>query len=205
MPLPVTPRRALLRLLVSRAKLRLRGLRFHERDASEIDPARLELIDVSRSVAVGMSVVDVIRGSDYQTRSLLLALGAGEPFRVALALGWEAVHSSCGGRPSRRRTARLISTSKALAERVGHPHALGMARLSSGAAAYLEEHFSAGLEELDQAEAILREQCTGVIWELDTARIFRPLGALLPGPALRAEQPLRPPLPRGPRARRPLP
>ena len=38
MPLPVTPRRALLRLLVSRAKLRLRGLRFRERDASRGRP-----------------------------------------------------------------------------------------------------------------------------------------------------------------------
>ena len=172
MPLPGTPRRALLRLLVSRARLMLRGLGFHERDASAIDPQRLELIDVSRSVAVGISVVDVIRGSDYQTRSLLLALEAGEPLRVALALGWEAVHSACGGRISRQRTSRLIATSEALATRVGHPHALGMARLSSGAASYLEGHFLVGLERLDQAEAILREQCTGVIWELDTARIF---------------------------------
>jgi tetratricopeptide (TPR) repeat protein len=172
MPLPDTPRRALLRLLLSRARLRLRGLHFRERDASEIDPRRLELIDVSRSVAVGISVVDVIRGSDYQTRSLLLALEAGEPFRIVLALGWEAVHSACDGRASRRRTSRLIATSEALAERVDHPHALGMARLSSGAARYLEGHFRVGLERLDRAEAILREQCTGVIWELDTARIF---------------------------------
>jgi hypothetical protein len=47
-----------------------------------------------------------------------------------------------------------------------------MARLSSGAAHYLEGRFRVGLERLDQAEAILREQCTGVNWELDTARIF---------------------------------
>ena len=74
MPLPGTPRKALMRLLQSRTTLRLRGLRFRERDASQVDPARLELIDISRSVAVGISVVDVIRGSDYQTRSLLQAL-----------------------------------------------------------------------------------------------------------------------------------
>ena len=89
-----------------------------------------------------------------------------------LALGWEAVHSSCQGRASRRRTARLIAAAESLATRVGHPHALGMARMSSGAARYLEGNFRAGLEHLDQAEEILREQCTGVIWELDTTRLF---------------------------------
>ena len=64
--------------------LRLRGLGFRPRDAREIEPRQLELVDISRSVAVGISVVDVIRGSDYQTRSLLLALKAGEPSRILL-------------------------------------------------------------------------------------------------------------------------
>ncbi|MBV8077052.1 MAG: hypothetical protein JO284_11670, partial [Planctomycetaceae bacterium] len=172
MPLPSTPRHALLCLLFSRARLRLRGLGFRERDAAQIAPEQLELVDIVRSVAVGISVVDVIRGSDYQTRSLLLALRAGEPFRIALALGWEAVHSACQGRPTRRRTARLITAAEALAQRLGHPHALGMASLSAGAAEYLEGRYRTCLERVDRAEAIFREQCIGVVWELDTARIF---------------------------------
>lgn len=172
MRLPRTPRRALLRLLTSRARLRLRGLGFLERNAERVAAADLELIDVSRSVAVGISVVDVIRGSDYQTRNLLLALRAGEPYRIALALGWEAVHSACQGRPSHRRTAQLSASADALAQRIGHPHAVGMATLSSGAAGYLEGRFLNGLDLLNRAETILHEQCTGVIWELDTARIF---------------------------------
>ncbi|MBV8555558.1 MAG: hypothetical protein JO116_08330, partial [Planctomycetaceae bacterium] len=133
---------------------------------------QLELVDIARSVAVGISVVDVIRGSDYQTRSLLLALRAGEPFRIALALGWEAVHSACQGRPTRRRTARLVTAAEAMAQRLGHPHALGMVSLSAGAAEFLEGRYRTGLERVDRAEAILREQCIGVGWELDSARIF---------------------------------
>jgi tetratricopeptide (TPR) repeat protein len=170
--LPPTPRRALMRLLFSRARLRLRGLRFRERAADQVPAEQLELIDISRSVAVGISVVDVIRGADYQTRSLLLALEAGEPFRIALALGWEAVHVACQGRPTWRRTERLVAEANTLAQRLGHPHALGMASLSAGAAEFLIGRYRPGLERLDQAEAIFRERCTGVIWELDTARIF---------------------------------
>ena len=170
--LPRTPRRAFLKLLLSRARLRLRGLKFRERAAGDVPGEQLELIDIYRSVAVGISIVDVIRGADYQTRSLLLALDAGEPLRIALALGWEAVHVACQGRPAWRRTERLVAAADGLANRLGHPHALGMAGLSSGAAQFLIGRYSAGLELLDRAEAVFRERCTGVIWELDTTRIF---------------------------------
>ena len=170
--LPRTPRRALLRLLLSRARLRLRGLRFRERSAAEVPAEKLELIDISRSVAVGISIVDVIRGADYQTRSLLLALEAGEPLRIALALGWEAVHVACQGRPVWRRTERLVAAAGTLADRLGHPHALGMASLSAGAAEFLIGRYRRALEFVDRAEAIFRDRCTGVIWELDTTRIF---------------------------------
>ncbi|MFI5457644.1 MAG: serine/threonine-protein kinase PknK [Isosphaerales bacterium] len=170
--LPPTPRRALFRLLLSRARLRLRGLGYRERAPAQVPGEKLELIDISRSVAVGISVVDVIRGADYQTRSLLLALQAGEPLRIALALGWEAVHVACQGRPAWRRTERLVAAAGSLANRLGHPHALGMASLSAGAAEFLIGRYRSGLELLNNAEAIFRERCTGVIWELDTARIF---------------------------------
>jgi hypothetical protein len=170
--LPPTPRRALLRLLLSRARLRLRGLKFRECAATEVPQEKLELIDISRSVAVGISIVDVIRGADYQTRSLLLALEAGEPLRVALALGWEAVHVACEGRPAWRRTQGLVAAARRLADRIGHPHALGMASLAAGAAEFLVGQYRAGLAFFNEAETIFRDRCTGVIWELDTTRIF---------------------------------
>jgi len=170
--LPRTPRHAFWRLLASRTRLRFRGLKFRERAPEEVPREKLELIDIYRSVAVGISIVDVIRGADYQTRSLLLALEAGEPLRIALALGWEAVHVACEGRPAWRRTERLVAAAGGLAERLGHPHALGMASLSAGAAEFLIGRYRTGLEVLNRAEAVFRDRCTGVIWELDTARIF---------------------------------
>ena len=165
---------------------------------------KLELIDIFRSVAVGISIVDVIRGADYQTRSLLLALEAGEPLRIALALGWEAVHVACQGRPTWRRTERLVAAAGSLADRIGHPHALGMASLSAGAAEFLIGRYHSAIELLNRAEAIFRDRCTGVIWELDTARIFGLWSLFYLGRLAELREPLPGDLPRGARARRPL-
>jgi hypothetical protein len=132
----------------------------------------LDRVDIARAIAVGLSVVDWICGSSFQPRSLLLALRAGEPLRVALALSWEGVISACEGRPSSRRTARLSTAAESLAKRLDHPHALGMVKLARGASEFLTGRFVPGLEYSDSAEVILREYGIGVTWELGRAQIF---------------------------------
>ena len=169
---PSGPTQSLRMLLVERMLLRLRGIGFKERPGDSIDAAVLARIDASRSVAIGVSVVDVIQGSYFQTKSLNLALKAGEPARVALALSWEGVHSACQGKPARRRTERLIAASAALAERIGDRHVTGMAKLSEGCAHYLEGRNREGMERLDRAAEMLLGGGADVVWELDTARIF---------------------------------
>jgi hypothetical protein len=66
----------------------------------------------------------------------------------------------------------LIQAADRLSQKIGHPHAIGMATLSAGCVEFLEGRFRPALELLDRAATILREHCTGVIWELDTAHIF---------------------------------
>ncbi len=167
-----TPRRALFSLLLRRAQLRLRGLNFQERDSSQTSAAELTRIDVCWSAAVGLSIVDTIRGADFQARNLLLSLAAGEPYRVARALAWEAAHMCVQGGPARQRTARLIDAADALARRIDHPHAMGLVMLCRGIAGYMEGRWKDGRQFSEQAEAIFRDRCTGVAWELDTAHSF---------------------------------
>src|SRR4030095_1787569 len=90
-------RRALLSLVLRRLQIRLRGFNFTERKASEIPEAELFRIDICWAVAAGLGAVDLIRGADFQSRHLLLALGAGEPFRAARALAFEAAQSGSRG------------------------------------------------------------------------------------------------------------
>src|SRR5262249_52979075 len=137
MDLPRTPGSALLSWLWHRTRVRLRGLGFRPRDVNQIAAADLTRIDVCWSVAVGLSNVDWVRGADYQTRALLLALNAGEPERIARALAVEAAHAATGGVHAAARSAKLLERASALSEGADHPYANGMLALSRGVSAYL--------------------------------------------------------------------
>lgn len=172
MTLPSTPRRALISFLIRRVRLWFRGLGFRKRDSSEVAAADLTRIDVCWSAAAGLSVVDTIRGADFQTRGLLLALRAGEPFRVARSLAMEAAQAAMPGVSAKRRTARLLAQAASLAEQCDNPHALGLVTLARGVSAYLEGRWRDAQVSSDAGEAILRSQCQGVAWEIDTAHAF---------------------------------
>src|SRR5262249_33024925 len=124
------------------------------------------------SATAGLSMFDVVAGADFQTRNLLLALRAGEPYRVVRALAWQAAHTSNLGAAAWPRAARLLQAARAPAQRVRHPHALGITMLSAGVADFTRGHWATAAGQLEEAEKILREQCTGVAWELGTAHTF---------------------------------
>jgi hypothetical protein len=170
--LPATPRRALVSLLWSRLRLRLRGLGFRERDASQIAAEELSRADVSWSVAAGLAIIDNVRSADFQSRNLLEALRNGEPRRIARALAIEAGHSAIGASTSERRTRRLLDASAALALRLGDPYALGLQTVVSAMAALLGGRWRDSRRLCDEGDALLRSRCTGVAWEIDTAQMF---------------------------------
>ncbi len=172
MSLPRTPLQSLVSLLWRRLRLRIRRLGFRERNITEIAPAELTRIDVCWSAGVGLSVVDTIRGADFQARGLLLALDAGEPSRIARSLAMEVAHRASTGGPNEKTGAQLLRMADDLARRVNDPYAIAMVTLARGVAAYLEGHWCEAQKNCDRAETIFRDQCTGVAWELDTANAF---------------------------------
>jgi len=161
-----TPRRALVSRFLKGIRLRLRGIGFRERAPAELAPGDLACIDVCWSVAMGLSLVDPIRGADFSTRHLLLALRAGEPYRVARALALEAGHGASAGARARERTERLLAAAGTIARRLDHPHALALVQLMGGIAAFLEGRWRSAQGLLDEADATLRDRCAGVAWEL---------------------------------------
>jgi hypothetical protein len=171
-PLPRTRTRALVSLMWGKARLRLRGIAFRERAESTLSADERRRLDVTWSVACGLTLIDTIRGADFQTRNLLLALKIGEPYRIARALAWEATHLAMEGVGSRQRALRFLEAADQIAARLDNAHAAGMAVMSRGVAAFFLGDLNEAAAVCDRAAVLFTERCTGAAWELDTCHAF---------------------------------
>jgi hypothetical protein len=111
-------------------------------------------------------------GSSFQAMHLVQALKAGEPRRVALGLAVEAGHLATQGGAALKRSFDYIRLAENLAEEAGDPHLVGMTTAISAVPEFGMGRWQECVERSERAETILREQCTGVTWEIDTAQIF---------------------------------
>jgi hypothetical protein len=168
-----TPRRAVLSFLAGRARIKLRGLDFVERPATALPRELLTRIDTGWTLATGLGMIDTIRGADLQNRHLLLALDAGEPYRVTRALILEAAYTSTAGLGAQDRAVAVERRARALAERIGNPHAIGFAALCRALIAFEMGRWRDCVNACDESDATLTERCTNVWWERATLQVFR--------------------------------
>ncbi len=169
---PTTPRRALIAFLLTRTRLRLRGMNFKEKDASQLSPERLRQIDACWGAAGGFAVVDPLLGAALQGRHLELALAAGEPYRVSRALSLEAGYLYALAPGRRPFGSQVLARAREMAERLGHPHALAMATGAAGIVAQHSGRWRESLELMDAADAIFRDGCPGTPWERAMCELF---------------------------------
>jgi serine/threonine protein kinase len=170
MRVPATPLVGFLQLLLWRLVLRVRGVRFRERDQTQIALRDLTRIDVCSSAALGLGLIDTIRAAALQSRHILLALRAGEPMRVARALAFESINLATGGRATWRRTQALTARAGALAERTGRPEVIALATFSAGFVHYMNGKFRRAFELLDRSHRMMRTECQGMSFEMVTAQ-----------------------------------
>ncbi len=180
--IPKTPTGALVSLLFNRLRLRLRGLGFTERKAAEVPAELLDRIDTLWSVTMGLGLFDFIRSADFQARALLLALEAGEPYRLVRSLAHEMVlRAASSGSKDITAARRLQATTMALAERFGQPEAQGRAYIGAGIAALVAGRWRSSIEWLEKADDLFRTRCTGVTYEIHTAQLFEFMARIILG------------------------
>lgn len=158
---------AFVSLLGNRAKLLLRGLGFEQRE--HVPAATLERIDVAFAASSGLAMFDVVRAADFGARHLLLALDAGEPIRICRALAVEASGRAAVETRGRSGIELLVRTAESLATRSNDPHAIALAKLAAGLVRVFSGEWRAAQATLDTAEALIRERCRGLHWELANA------------------------------------
>jgi serine/threonine protein kinase/tetratricopeptide (TPR) repeat protein len=172
MRLPTTRLATLLSFLFWVLVVRLRGTSFRARTADEIPPADLVRIDACWSAALGLSISDSIRGASFAYRSLILALRAGEVYRVtralALCTGYAATIASRRGWPY---VESLGARSHDLARECGFSQAQAWADSGWGTACYVSGRFREAVEHLRKAEAVWRES-PGASREADAVKLF---------------------------------
>lgn len=188
--LPKIAGRIPLNLLWARLQLRLHGLRWKETPAETVPRHVLLKLDTVGAVAIGLSMVDIARGATLQTMSLLMALRAGEPARIARALAMEAGYRSTPG--VQTNYAGLLQMARDLARRTGDTRALGLASVMAASCAWTSGRWDESYRLARAAREEIEERPERPVWDRDTAIIFevsalRWLGrwsqmkALLPG------------------------
>ena len=165
-----SPLVALASLSMRRARIRRRGLAFVARDPDRIPADSLLRIDTCWSVTTGLLMVDSIRAADINTRHLLLALDAGEPYRIARALALETAFLASRGAGLQH--AECAEQAACLARQSGHPHAEALSALTAGMSAFLAGEWRKTSLLCERALLVLRERCAGATWEMNCAESF---------------------------------
>ena len=151
---------------------KLRGLDFEERTPEDCKPADLLRIDVLYSIVSGLAFADPSLGRTLQAELLRAALECGEPIRVCLALAQEICYASAAGSRNAVAVEQVGAKLDALAQRIGHPHIIGLARAARGIAAYMNGRWREARGFLEAGLTTLREFGAGVRWEIDIAESY---------------------------------
>ncbi len=172
-PYPSSPLRALLSALLRRLLVRLRGLDFRDETMVQAHADELKRIDICAAAALGLSLVDNIRGADFNSRTLLMAMRVGEPLRLLRAMCYELAFVASTGSAGWARANALMPSVDALAGRVASAEAQGWTLMARGTLQYFSGNFQQAAPYLADGERVFRDECAGMIWELDTVRFFR--------------------------------
>jgi serine/threonine protein kinase len=172
--LPETRRRLLWSMFWANIKLWWRGTKFRERNANQVPADELARIDMCWSIGSILALADTLLGTAlHRNHFYLLALAAGEPNRVALALGGLAVGDAITGGANQQRGENLLCQARELAERTGLPYTRAMIESMCGAFALLLGQWKKVGPFTERADELLRKECTGVAWEIGIDNHYR--------------------------------
>jgi hypothetical protein len=162
---------AVLSLIITLLRLKARGLstRSPVRPISARERLRL---DACWTLATGLSTVHHLRSTEFQARTLLLALHAGDTDRVLKSAALLSVALGMAGGVGRRIADRFRALASALAADSPSDENIAWLELTLGVARMADWDFETCEELCARAEGLLRDRCAGASWEIATTQAF---------------------------------
>ncbi len=167
---PKTPRRTVASLLWNRARVRVRGLGFSERHRREIADATMLELEVLKVAAHSLAMIDAIRGMDFQTRHLRMALQTGHRPHIVRALLIESMFQATGS--NQRRARQLLERALEIGADPTDPYVRAMLAGARGSAAYFGGDIVPAVALFEECIVALR-LVPGNNWESSTARLIQ--------------------------------
>jgi len=168
--MPATPLQSIIAMLATRAFIRLRGLRWRQRDETDLPVQTIRELDLIWSGASVFFLVNPIFGTYLQARHMLKALSAGEPFRLALSLGQGALYAAVGGVPYYQEGRRIMELAEHIASDLQNQYLSCAISIDWVYLDFLCGRIQDGLEHSRRAVQNVRELGTELSWESTTAK-----------------------------------
>jgi len=167
---PTSPFMAILSLIVSDLRLRLRGRKWKEQHPGAIRQGDLIRADMAHNLGLGFTVGEPIISFYFICMNVLIALRLGDESRIARALALDANQRAFAGQS--RQAREIAEMASKLAEKIGDNYSLALARASQGFVDYTQRNaWRESLRILRLAEKMFLQNRSGG-WESDTMRLF---------------------------------
>ncbi len=169
--LPAAGVLGLLQIGWSRAWLHFRGLRHVPRSAEDVDPAQLRRIDTAHNIAISLGLTDILGGYGLHSRSVMAALQAGEPHRLARALAFDAAYTAASsGLRGRQRTEMLHRTASTIARGINDPYMDALLRITGATIAWSSGEWQTCTQRAREGIDLLLRESPGSVWEINFGR-----------------------------------
>lgn len=163
--LPKSPRHAMRMILVDMLRLRLTGRRLREREEKEIPQEEFVRADTCMSAGLTLSMIEGFLGCAFYPKFEVLARRLGSSGRTAMALSLEASYRTVLAGRQTAESVRLFKMAEELAARHKGPYWIGFVKAMQGEAESFLGQWRRALPICEEAEAMLRQNCTGVFFE----------------------------------------
>jgi hypothetical protein len=157
-------------LICARAALSLRGLRYTICPKERVPAKLLEQLDTALAATAGFGLIDVIQAGYFSARSLLLALRAGEPYRLSQAIALESCALAVSSAGGEVKALAMLEHCHSLLEQYPHPRSRAVCVMANGLVAFSTGRWHKAIRSLAEAEHLLTHECTGANWEVSTTR-----------------------------------